>query len=188
MVIFSNWLGLKGADALLAPSPWLHYWLRPKINLECALKKTAGLLKKCFHLLFQVIITNEIPVTLLEAYIPIPRHIRKGVLIRRIIGSHYVKQLVASNFANKRENFKRELCLKIIIPVSIIACCLAIIWQYSDNCYIPIIFRQYSDKSSYILLFNIQENNYGAPGPTVATALATSTKNDIPVANFVNSW
>ena len=28
----------------------------------------------------------------------------------------------------------------------------------------------------------------GAPGPTVATSLATSTKNDTPVANFVNSW
>ena len=28
---------------------------------------------------------------------------------------------------------------------------------------------------------------YGAPGPTAATALATSTKNDTPVANFVNS-
>ena len=27
----------------------------------------------------------------------------------------------------------------------------------------------------------------GAPGPTVATALATSTKNDTPVASFVNS-
>ena len=28
----------------------------------------------------------------------------------------------------------------------------------------------------------------GAPGPTVATALATSTKNDTPVADFVKSW
>ena len=28
---------------------------------------------------------------------------------------------------------------------------------------------------------------YGAPGSTVATALATSTKNDTSVANFVNS-
>ena len=28
---------------------------------------------------------------------------------------------------------------------------------------------------------------YGAPGPTVATALANSTKNDTPVTNFVNS-
>ena len=27
----------------------------------------------------------------------------------------------------------------------------------------------------------------GTPGPTVATALATSTKNDTSVANFVNS-
>ena len=28
---------------------------------------------------------------------------------------------------------------------------------------------------------------YGAPGPTVATALATGTKNDPPDANFLNS-
>ena len=28
---------------------------------------------------------------------------------------------------------------------------------------------------------------YSAPGPTVATALAASTKNDTPEANFVNS-
>ena len=27
----------------------------------------------------------------------------------------------------------------------------------------------------------------GTPGPTVATELATSTKNDTPMANFVNS-
>ena len=27
----------------------------------------------------------------------------------------------------------------------------------------------------------------GTPGPTVATALAISTKNDTPVTNFVNS-
>ena len=27
----------------------------------------------------------------------------------------------------------------------------------------------------------------GAPGPTVATVQVTSTKNDTPVANFVNS-
>ena len=27
----------------------------------------------------------------------------------------------------------------------------------------------------------------GAPGPTVATALTTNTKNDTPLANFVNS-
>ena len=33
-------------------------------NLECVLKKTktAGLLKKCFYVLFKVIITNKVPV------------------------------------------------------------------------------------------------------------------------------
>ena len=31
-----------------------------------------------------------------------------------------------SNFANNQENFKRESCLKIIIPFSIIACCLVV--------------------------------------------------------------
>ena len=31
---------------------------------------------------------NEVPVTILQACIPIPRQIRKGVLIRRIITLH----------------------------------------------------------------------------------------------------
>ena len=39
------------------------------------------------------------------------------MLIRRIIASPtFVQQLVASNFAKNRENFKRELCLNVIIP------------------------------------------------------------------------
>ena len=71
--------------------------------------------KKCFHVLFQFIITNEVsvPVAILNAYILIPRRIRKDVLIRRIIASQlqYVQQLVASNFAKNGEKFKRELCL-----------------------------------------------------------------------------
>ena len=33
-------------------------------------------------------IINAVPVTILLAYIPIPRHIPKGVLIRRIMASH----------------------------------------------------------------------------------------------------
>ena len=33
---------------------------------------------------------------------------------------------MASNFANNRENFKRESCLKLIIPFFIIACCLVV--------------------------------------------------------------
>ena len=35
-----------------------------------------------------LIITNEVPVTILKALISLPRRIRKGVLIRRIIASH----------------------------------------------------------------------------------------------------
>ena len=33
-----------------------------------------------------------------------------------ILGHFYVQKLVACNFANNRENRKRESCLKIIIP------------------------------------------------------------------------
>ena len=34
----------------------------------------------------------------------------------------------------------------------------------------------------------VVRGGHGTPGPTVAPALATSTKNDTQVANFVNSW
>ena len=40
-----------------------------------------------YHVLFYVIITNEVPVTILQACISLLRHIRKGVLIRRNIAS-----------------------------------------------------------------------------------------------------
>ena len=40
-----------------------------------------------YHVLFHVIITNEKPVTILKAYISLSRHIRKGLLIRRIVVS-----------------------------------------------------------------------------------------------------
>ena len=76
--------------------------------------------------MFQVIITNEVPVVILQAYIPIPRDIRKRVFIRRLLRHIYVQQLVASNFAKTGENFKRELCLNFIIPFSIIACCVVV--------------------------------------------------------------
>ena len=53
------------------------------------------------HVLFYAIITNKVPVTILQAYISLSRRIRKGVLIRRkILRRIYVtQQLVASNFA-----------------------------------------------------------------------------------------
>ena len=40
-----------------------------------------------YHVLFHAIITNVVPVTILQAYISLPRHIGKGVLIRRINAS-----------------------------------------------------------------------------------------------------
>ena len=63
---------IKGAEALLAPSPGCATD-RDLKNLECALKKhkqQCWYLKKMFsrfHVLFQVIITNEVlvPVTIL---------------------------------------------------------------------------------------------------------------------------
>ena len=40
-----------------------------------------------YHALFYVIITNEVPETILQAYISLSGHICKGVQIRRNIGS-----------------------------------------------------------------------------------------------------
>ena len=51
------------------------------------------------------------------------RHVKKpNKLLRHI----YAQQFVARNFANNRENFKRELCLNIIILFSIIVGCLVV--------------------------------------------------------------
>ena len=70
-------------------------------------------------------ITNKVPVTILQAYFSLPRHIHKGTLIRRIITSDLCiavgcQQLVASNFAKNQENFEGELCLNVITPFTII--------------------------------------------------------------------
>ena len=69
--------------------------LYPSFATDCDLKILSVLLKskqwvfekKCFHVLFHVIITKEVPVTILQAYRSFPRHIRKGVLIRQSIAS-----------------------------------------------------------------------------------------------------
>ena len=79
-----------------------------------------------FHVLFQVMITKEVPVPILKAYIPIPRHIHKGVFIRQTIASHFCTAVMASNFEKNPENYKRELSLNVFIPFSIITCCLVV--------------------------------------------------------------
>ena len=73
-------------------------------------------------------ITNEIPVTILYAYISLPRHIRKGELISRIIASHLCTAVGCQQFckeSSKRQT-KRELLLNVIIPFSINAVCLVV--------------------------------------------------------------
>ena len=44
-----------------------------------------------------------------------------------------VHQLVASNFAKNRENFKGKICLNVTIPFSVIACCLNVIRDVSKT-------------------------------------------------------
>ena len=72
-------------------------------------KTTTGLLKNCFHVLFQVIITNKIPVMLVQSYIPILRHIRKVVLIRRIIGSHLCKTVGGQQFCKQSRKLQTRM-------------------------------------------------------------------------------
>ena len=90
---------------------------------DCDLK-ILSVLQKSKQLVFKKI--YRVPVMILLAYISLSRLILKGVFIRRNIASDLTQHLVASNFATNRENVKGELCLKVIIPFSIIVCCLVI--------------------------------------------------------------
>ena len=57
----------------------------------------------------------------------LPRHIRKGMLIKRIIASDlFAAELVGSIFAKNRENVQGELSLNVIIPFSIIVVVLSL--------------------------------------------------------------
>ena len=56
-------------------------------------------------------ITNEVPAPILYGYIPIPRHIRKGVLIRRIIESHFCTAVGGQQF--RKESRKLQMRIKI---------------------------------------------------------------------------
>ena len=60
-------------------------------------------------MLFHVMITDEVPVTILQAYFSLPRHIRKGRLIDRLLHQFSVKRLVASNFAKESRKLKRKI-------------------------------------------------------------------------------
>ena len=89
-------------------------------------KKTAGLLKSYFHLLLQVIITNEVLyrsyklTCLFRNNSVIPQPIRKGVLIRQITLSRFCTAVGGQQFRIDSRNFKQKLRLNVIIPFSVI--------------------------------------------------------------------
>ena len=76
--------------------------------------------------MFHVMITNEEPVTILQAYFSVPQHIRKDMLIRWIITLDLcIQQLVTSNFAKNQENFEGEICLNVNTPFTIVVVVLS---------------------------------------------------------------
>ena len=70
--------------------------------------KTVGLLKNVFMYCFSLI-TNEVPVTILFSCIPIPRHIRKGVLIRLIIAFHLCTAVGCHNLCKESRKFQTRI-------------------------------------------------------------------------------
>ena len=138
----------------------------------CFKKETVGLLKKCFHVLFQVIITNEIPVTLLLAYIPIPRH----VLIRWIIGSRLCTAVGGQQFCKQSGKLQTRIMF--------------------ENYYSFVHYCLLS--SRYVMLQKsiLNEIKWGAqavvkggrrPWPHRSDGSGYQYKNDTTVVNFVNS-
>ena len=77
--------------------------------------------------MFHTISTNEVPVTILKAYVSLPRHIRKGKFMRQHIASDLCNTaVIARNLAKNRENVKEELGLNVTISFSVIVCCLVV--------------------------------------------------------------
>ena len=65
--------------------------------------------ERCFCMLFHVIITNEVPVTILQTYMPLSRYIRKGVLIERNIGSDLCTTLGCQQFCKESRKRLRRI-------------------------------------------------------------------------------
>ena len=117
----------------LVPSPWLRHSPWPQ-NLECTLKiKTAGLWKKCFHKLFHFMITNEVPVNILQAYFSLQRHIRKGILIRWIITSDFCTAVGCQQFHKESRKLQRRIVFERNYFFYHHCCCLAVIRNVSKT-------------------------------------------------------
>ena len=74
---------------------------------------------------------------------------------------HIAQHLIASNFAKNCENVKGELCLNVIIPFSIIVCCL-VVARWSKN---GILSEPKWEAQAAV------REGTTPPGPLVATAL-----------------
>ena len=72
------------------------------------------------RLLFYVMITNEVPVTILQAFFSFPRHIREGMLIRRIITSDLCTAVGCQQFCNESRKLRKRISLNVITPFIII--------------------------------------------------------------------
>ena len=72
---------------------------------------------KCFYVLVQDIITNEVRVAILQAYIRIPQQIRKGELIRQIIESHFCKAVAGQQFSEESRKLHARINLCTVFPV-----------------------------------------------------------------------
>ena len=70
-------------------------------------------------------ITNEVPATILQAYISVSGRIRKDVLRRRIIGP-YLGTAVGCQQFHKESRKHQTRIMKVIISFSIIICCLVV--------------------------------------------------------------
>ena len=71
-------------------------------------------------------ITNEILVSILQAYMSLSQHIRIGIVVRRNIASDLNTAAGWQQFCKKTGKRLRKKCLNIIIPFSIIVCCLVV--------------------------------------------------------------
>ena len=90
--------------------------------------KTSGLWKKCFHVLFHVMITNEVSVTILQAYFSLPRHIRKGMLMRWIITSDLCKAVGCQQFRKESRKLQRRIMFERNYSFYHHCSCIAVTW------------------------------------------------------------
>ena len=68
-----------------------------------------------YRVLLHVIITNEVPATILQAYISISRHIRKGVLISRNVSSDlYETEVGCQQFCKESRKHQRRIMFERI--------------------------------------------------------------------------